>query len=264
MNSTCSSSSRRSVSVRYSSKARLPLEGGPKPEAEAAALHAAAHPVHLVLHPLHLVLPAILMAPATHFSAPECEKEKGKADRPPDDEAEDGHGDPAGMPGAIKHMRAIGLFRRAAPSIDICGVGHFPLHDGDHAVVNVNNIYIPKPSRIFVKRAAQRRPVKLFWECPKGLPADLAAGLRTAGVRRVLLRWPAIGREAETAQIDQHFGFQQILRPTSAACGAPHRRGRTATPRRATSTRCAAPSSSPAAAACRAAPARRAARRRRG
>ena len=28
--------------------------------AEAAALHAIAHPVHLVLHPLHLVLPAIL------------------------------------------------------------------------------------------------------------------------------------------------------------------------------------------------------------
>jgi hypothetical protein len=27
-------------------------------------------------------------------------------------------------------MRAVGLFRRAAPAIDICGVGHFPLHDG--------------------------------------------------------------------------------------------------------------------------------------
>src|SRR6476646_10591517 len=37
---------------------------------EAATLHAAAHPVHLVLHPLHLVLPAILVTPATHFSAP--------------------------------------------------------------------------------------------------------------------------------------------------------------------------------------------------
>src|SRR2546430_689647 len=61
-------------------------------EGKAAALHAAAHPLHLVLHPLHLVLPAILVAPATHFSAPECEKEKGKSDRPPDDEAEDGHG----------------------------------------------------------------------------------------------------------------------------------------------------------------------------
>ena len=57
------------------------------------------HPFHLVLHPLHLVRPAILMTPATHFSAPECEKEKGEADRPPDDEAQDGHGDPAGMPG---------------------------------------------------------------------------------------------------------------------------------------------------------------------
>jgi hypothetical protein len=27
-------------------------------------------------------------------------------------------------------VRAIGFFNRAAPSIDICGVGHFPLHDG--------------------------------------------------------------------------------------------------------------------------------------
>jgi hypothetical protein len=70
------------------------------------------------------------MTPATHFSAPECEKEKGKTDRPPDDEAEDSHGDPAGMPGALKHMRSIRLFRGTAPSIDICGVGHLPLHDG--------------------------------------------------------------------------------------------------------------------------------------
>src|SRR5215217_915368 len=37
---------------------------------KAPALHAAAHPLHLVLHPLHLVLPAILVTPATHFSAP--------------------------------------------------------------------------------------------------------------------------------------------------------------------------------------------------
>jgi hypothetical protein len=70
------------------------------------------------------------MTPASHFSAPECEKEKGEADRPPDDEAQYGHGDPAGVPGRIQHMRAVGLFSGAAPSIDICGVGHFPLHDG--------------------------------------------------------------------------------------------------------------------------------------
>src|SRR4249920_1808749 len=45
--------------------------GRTKAEAgEAATLHAAAHAVHLVLHPLHLVLPAILVTPATHFSAP--------------------------------------------------------------------------------------------------------------------------------------------------------------------------------------------------
>src|SRR6185312_6281834 len=138
--------------------------------AKAAAFHAVTHPVHLVLHPLHLVLPAVSVAPATHFSAPECEKEKGKADRPPDDEAEDGHGDPAGMPGAFKHMRAWAVVffrRRAAPSIDICGVGHFPLHDGYHAVVNVNNIYIPKPSSGFVKRAA-RRASQNYLEVPQG------------------------------------------------------------------------------------------------
>src|SRR4051794_39027353 len=95
-------------------------------EAEATALHATAHPLHLVLHPLHLVRPAILVTPATHFSAPECEKEKGKPDRPPDDETEDGHGDPAGVPGRIKHVRAMGFLVGAAPSIDISGVGHLP------------------------------------------------------------------------------------------------------------------------------------------
>src|SRR6478735_5737015 len=79
-------------------------------EAEAAAFHAAAHPLHLVLHPLHFIRPTVLMTPATHFSAPECEKEKGEADRPPDDEAQYGHGDPAGVPGRIQHMRAVGLF----------------------------------------------------------------------------------------------------------------------------------------------------------
>src|SRR5882724_2460904 len=85
-------------------------------EGKATALHATAHPLHLVLHPLHLVLPAILVAPATHFSAPECEKEKGEPDRPPDQKAHDGHGDPAGVPGGLKHMRAIGLFVGTAPS----------------------------------------------------------------------------------------------------------------------------------------------------
>src|ERR1700756_3669019 len=94
------------------------------------------------------------MIPATHFSAPECEKEKGKPDRPPDDEAEHRDDDPAGVPGRIEHMGPVVFFGGAAPSIDICGVGHFPLHHG-LAVVNVNNIYIRKPSRIFVKLAAR-------------------------------------------------------------------------------------------------------------
>lgn len=105
------------------------VAAGGRSEAETAALHAVLHPLHFVLHPLHLVRKAVL-APATHFSAPECEKEKGKPDRPPDDEAEHGDGDPAGVPGRFKHMRTVGLVVGAAPSIDICGVGHFLLHDG--------------------------------------------------------------------------------------------------------------------------------------
>src|SRR5882757_2585307 len=103
------------------------------------------------------------------------------------------------MPRGIQHMRAIGLFGGAAPSIDICGVGHFPLHDGDHAVVNVNNIYIPKPSRVFVKRAARRTFEKLFGGSPR-------TGWRTGRRHRWRTRrfWfrPALGREAEAAQID--------------------------------------------------------------
>src|SRR6202044_2949726 len=70
-----------------------------RPEGEATALHAIAHPFHFVLHPLHLVRPAILMTPATHFSAPECEKEKAKTDPPPDEETGDRHGNPTWMQG---------------------------------------------------------------------------------------------------------------------------------------------------------------------
>ena len=70
------------------------------------------------------------MTPASHFSAPECEKEKGEADRPPEEEAKHGHGDPAGVPGSVEHMRTVRLTIGTAPTIDICGVGHFPLHDG--------------------------------------------------------------------------------------------------------------------------------------
>src|SRR6266436_10168222 len=62
------------------------IAAGGRTERKAAALHPIAHPLHLVLHPLHLVRPTIAVTPASHFSAPECEKEKGKADRPPDDE----------------------------------------------------------------------------------------------------------------------------------------------------------------------------------
>ena len=71
------------------------------------------------------------MTPATHFSAPECEKEKAKTDRPPDEEAEDRHGNPTGMPGRMQHAGVVVFFGGAAPSIDICGVGHLPLHHGN-------------------------------------------------------------------------------------------------------------------------------------
>ena len=95
---------------------------GPAPQGEEY------HRPHMLESPWH---PGwIAVTPASHFSAPECEKEKGKPDRPPDDEAQDGHGNPAGVPGRIEHMRAVGLTIGAAPSIDICGVSHFPLHDG--------------------------------------------------------------------------------------------------------------------------------------
>jgi hypothetical protein len=66
------------------------------------------------------------MIPATHVRAPEGEKEKCESDRPPEQEAENGRDDHAGM---NAHMRAVGLFG-TAPSVDICGVGHFPLHHG--------------------------------------------------------------------------------------------------------------------------------------
>src|SRR6185295_7464595 len=107
------------------------------------------------------------------------------------------------MPRRLEHMRgSIRFFRWAAPSIDICGVGHFPLHDGDHAVVNVNNIYIPKPSHVFVKRTAGRTLENLFWGAP-------GTGWRAGGRHRRRPRWfwlrPAVGRETEAAQIDQHF-----------------------------------------------------------
>src|SRR5262249_12718487 len=182
------------------------VSAGGRSEAEAAeatALHAVLHPLHLPLHPFHLVLPAIRVIPATHLSAPECEKEKGKPDRPPDQKAENGHHDPAGMPGTLQHVRTIGWwFGGAAPSIDICGVGHVRLHR-HHAVVNVNNIYIGIPSRVFVKAPAcrSRRIIfgTLFW---------LAPGTGFFIGRRPHLWRTAIGLEAETAQIDQHFGFQ--------------------------------------------------------
>jgi len=73
-------------------------------ETKSTALHAAAHPLHLVLHALHFILETIV-APATHFPAPDCVEENGESDRPPEHEAEHGENNPAGMPGRSQHRR---------------------------------------------------------------------------------------------------------------------------------------------------------------
>src|ERR1700722_9443065 len=117
--------------------------------------------------------------------------------------------------------------------------------------VNVNNIHIPKPSRIFVKPDTGGT-TQFILGCPTGLTADRPAFApldpfgRTPGGRSKT-------RYRENKSI---LRLRADLRLTSAACGAPHRHARTATPRRATSTRYAAPSSSPADAACPVVPAR--------
>ncbi|MEY9500229.1 hypothetical protein ABIF33_009249 [Bradyrhizobium elkanii] len=72
----------------------------------------------------------VVVTPTGHLSAPECEKEKGEADRPPDHEAEDDPGDLQGMPRRRVEVGTVGLFDGAAPAIDISGVGHFLLHHG--------------------------------------------------------------------------------------------------------------------------------------
>src|SRR6195952_2937266 len=78
------------------------------------------------------------------------------------------------------------------------------------AVVNVNNIYIPNPWRVFVKPAT-KGPQKLFWAAPRARGRDRRRSARL-WLRRIFGGWPPVGREAETAQIDQHLRFQQIFR----------------------------------------------------
>jgi hypothetical protein len=103
------------------------VAAGGRAETETTAFHVAAHALHLVLHPLHFILPTILMIPATHVRAPEGENEKDKADRPPEKESENGPDHHSGMD---THPGAVHFAIRAAPLIEICGVGHFPLRDG--------------------------------------------------------------------------------------------------------------------------------------
>src|SRR5712671_7931496 len=132
-----------------------------------------------------------------------------------------------------------------------------------HAVVNVNNIYIPKPSRIFVKPGAGGA-LEFILGCPKD-PMAAPAAARAASGPPGLFGRAADGRSGSRGRADRSTPpLPEGLPPTSAACGVPHRHERTATPHRATSTRYAVPSSVPAGAACRVAPARLNARRRPG
>jgi len=76
--------------------------------------------------------------------------------------------------------------------------------------VNVNNIYIPKPSRVFVKPGT-RDALEFILGCPKDLMAAQAAARPASGPP---VFWAAADgrREAETAQIDQHLRFKKVLR----------------------------------------------------
>ena len=133
-NSRCSSSSRRSVSVRYSSKAWLPLER----RATAAAAEALAHAAHLVFHAMHLALPA-LAAVTAHAPAPDNVGEDRQAHRPPEDEPEDHHDDPAGM-----HELPAAVAVAIASAIVSVVVGAFSGGHGSASSVNVNNIHIAR------------------------------------------------------------------------------------------------------------------------
>src|SRR5258708_6593035 len=102
------------------------------------------------------------------------------------------------------------------------------------AVVNGNNIYIAKPILIFVKRGPKRSADIMLSDCPK----DLEEGRAETEPPRFFG-----GRSENQARADRsRLRLPADPRPTSAACAARHRRGRTAMRRHATSTRCAAPS----------------------
>src|ERR1700733_12941005 len=95
--------------------------------------------------------------------------------------------------------------------------------------VNVNNIHIPKPSRIFVKPGTKGAP-RFILGCPKGLK-DL---------KGLTADWPALappglfgrarGGQSKIRDLADKSALRPRadLRPTSAACGAPHRRAQTA------------------------------------
>src|ERR1700712_93290 len=124
------------------------------------------------------------------------------------------------------------------------------------AVVNVNNIYIASAILIFVKRGPKKSAHIMLSACPKGLQEHLKA----SDLPQVFA-----GRSKIPAHADRSaLRLPADPRPTSAACAARRRRGQTARPRHATSTRYAAPPSAPAAASRRAVPTLRGVRRRRG
>src|SRR4051812_46216288 len=109
------------------------VAGGRRAEAEAAAeaaaLHAVAHPLHLVLHALHLVFEAAVTIKTTHFPAPEREEEKCEAHRPPEHKAENDQHDVPWRTHAVGHP----LISRVTPAVEICSVGHLPLHQRHRA-----------------------------------------------------------------------------------------------------------------------------------
>src|SRR4051794_20064461 len=91
------------------------------------------------------------------------------------------------------------------------------------AVVNVNNIYIAKAIRNFVKRGRNKSAHIMLSGCPKDLMEHLMEH-RPSDLRRVFAgRWESRARADRSA-----LRLPADPRPSSAACAAPRRRDRTA------------------------------------
>src|SRR4051794_5423594 len=88
------------------------------------------------------------------------------------------------------------------------------------AVVNVNNIYIAKPIPIFVKRGEIKSAHIMLSDGPRVLEEGLAEA--------DCLAVSAARSESQARANRSEPRLPKDPRPTSAACAAPHRRGRTA------------------------------------